>query len=55
MTFLNGGKGEIITDDKGGILLRADFDSDEPAGQIHKFVDMDEEEYQKYRGNARDD
>lgn len=50
-----GGTREIITDGKDGVLLRANFDSNELAGWICKFADMDEEEYQEYRRNARND
>lgn len=50
-----GGTREIITDGKDGVLLRANFGSNELAGWICKFADMDEEEYQEYRRNARND
>lgn len=48
-----GGTGEIITDGKDGILLRPNFDCNELVELIHRFADMDEEEYQIYRKNAR--
>ena len=49
-----GGTSEIITGGKAGVLLETDFDISELVEWIRKFAEMDEEEYQEYRKNARD-
>lgn len=48
-----GGTSEIITSGESGILLDIDFDVKELANWICKFADMNENEYQRYRNNAR--
>ncbi len=48
-----GGTAEIVLDGVNGRLLDADFQPEELAGQIKYFVSLTDEEYRKYRMNAR--